>query len=214
MHKKKHYLIVAVTLIACALIGIRIWWVNATRIETPEQTFSMNEEVKLNGAFIDDISEDTNGYSLTVKSAQVMSANEYLKRYSRDGVTSVEGGDVPNTRVVLEVEFKNSGKKDGGNFNYISSWVIGKPNKNAFYRTDSELWEHRETKLAGTMYTGVGIKGGTTYTTYLPFYMLDDSPEFFKPNSATGSEYAVIKEKEFYYLVATKPQRMVVDIHV
>lgn len=126
----------------------------------------------------------------------------------------VEGGDVPNTRVVLEVEFKNSGKKDGGNFNYISSWVIGKPNKNAFYRTDSELWEHRETKLAGTMYTGVGIKGGTTYTTYLPFYMLDDSPEFFKPNSATGSEYAVIKEKEFYYLVATKPQRMVVDIHV
>ncbi|ERL13312.1 hypothetical protein HMPREF1248_0158 [Coriobacteriaceae bacterium BV3Ac1] len=214
MRKKRTPFVIAALIVMTTLIGMRIWWVNATRIETPEQTFSMNEEVKLNGAFIDDISEDTKDYSLTVKSAQIMSANEYLKRYSRDGVTSVEGGDVPNTRVVLEVEFKNSGKKDGGGFNCVSAWVIGKPNKNTFYRTDSELWEHRETKLAGTMYVGVGIKGGTTYTTYLPFYILDDSPEFFKPNPATGSEYAVIKEKEFYYLLATKPQRMVVDIHV
>ena len=214
MSKKRTPFVLAALIVVTTLIGIRIWWVNATRIETPEQTFSMNEEVKLNGAFIDDISEDTNGYSLTVKSAQVMSANEYLKRYARDGVTSVEGGDVPNTRLVLEVEFKNSGKKDGGNFNYISSWVVGKPDKNTFYRTDSELWEHRETKMAGKNYTGIGVRAGTSYTTYLPFYMLDDSPEFFKPNSAIGSEYAVIKEKEFYYLLATKPQRMVVDIHV
>lgn len=214
MNKRRRRLITVALFIVCGLVGARIWWVNATRFEIPEEKFSMNQEVKLNGAFLDYVEEDTNDYSLTVKSAQIMSANEYLKRYARDGVKSVEGGDVPNTRLVLEVEFKNSGKKDGGNFNLVSAWVIGKPNKNTFYRTDTELWEHRETKMAGTIYAGVGIRGGTTYTTYLPFYMLDDTPEFFNPNSEMDSEFATINEKEFYYLVATKPQRMTIDIHV
>lgn len=172
----------------------------------------MNQEVKLNGAFLDSFEEDMGDYSLTVKSAQIMSANEYLKRYSRDDVTSVEGGDVPNTRLVLEVEFKNSGKRDGGNFNLVSAWVIGKPNKNTFYRTDTDLWEHRETKMAGAMYMGVGVKSGTSYTTYLPFYMLG-LPKFFEPETAEN-KYATVGEKEFYYLVATKPQRMTIDIHV
>lgn len=210
MSKKRTPFVLAALIVVTTLIGIRIWWVNATRIETPEQTFSMNEEVKLNGAFIDDISEDTNGYSLTVKSAQVMSANEYLKRYSRDGVTSVEGGDVPNTRVVLEVEFRNAGS--AGVFNVISSWVTGKPCRNTYYRTDNKLWEHSETKLDGN-YAAISIKDGTTYTTHIPFYMLIDPP-FLTPCKEKSSNYATINEKEFDYLIATKPQQMRVNVHV
>lgn len=210
MSKKRIPLFVASLIVVTALIGVRIWWINAHRIETPVQSFPMNQEIKLDGAFLDDISEDTNGYSLVVKKAQIMSANEYLQRYSRDDVKSVEGGDTPNTRVVLEVEFRNSGST--GAFNIISSWVTGKPSRNTYYRTDTELWEHRETKIGGN-YAAVSIKDGTTYTTFIPFYMLTDPP-FLSPYKEKASTYATINEKEFDYLIATKPQQMRVNVHV
>ncbi len=82
MSTKKRLVKIGFILVAAGL-AIRIWGVNQSQLVIPEQHASMTETVELDGDFIFDDQENTQGYSVCVEDAEIIDASEYLDRYGK-----------------------------------------------------------------------------------------------------------------------------------
>ena len=81
-------------LILCAIcigIGMRIQMVNAQAITVPTEVYQQEEKLELDGAFVEVVKENTQGYALKVNAAQLVSYNEYLREH---GMEKVAGSDM------------------------------------------------------------------------------------------------------------------------
>lgn len=111
-------------LAAAAAIAGRIWQVNANAFDYPERHYAMGEWVDLDGAFTTYVNENTQGYSLCVQDAQIMTRAEYIERYALDPsqVEPTDYDDVPSV-LCLTLAIKNEGSDSGGFYIYDATLV-------------------------------------------------------------------------------------------
>lgn len=208
MSRKKVPALVCAVLL-CAGIGLRIWSVNQSRLEIPVEHRGMSETIEMAGNFMNDNTENTDGYSINVEAAEIMDASEYLERYGKrdwdeKDISAGAKGDV----LVLKYTVRNAGN-DSGWLDMTMLMAIG-ASKNHFYKVDSDLWEISEPTL--TQSAALVLKPDSTYTTYLPFSDID-SPELF--DSMTDAQNYVrkaIDDRSFELFICNAPTRIAIDI--
>lgn len=156
-------------------VGARIWRVNAEAPVTPEKIrHAMGEWVDLDGAFVDGAAYDrTEGYHVRISQAELLSYNEYVRRYSKEGDPEtalypvVEGLDAKSL-VTLTFDIRND---DSDGCVIINEMYLIPARRNEFFRADIDLLTASEEKLvtgATSMY-GVSIRQGTEHTIHLAY---------------------------------------------
>ena len=102
-------ILLSVALVLCAW---RIWYVNATAYSFETQEYGIGEWIPLNGDFFYSKEENTNGYSVRVREAEVVRYEDFIQRFGKpvDYLAENTQHDV----VLLTVDFKNENNTDGG----------------------------------------------------------------------------------------------------
>lgn len=212
MKKPSHRwpIVVLALALLTALLGYRIWDVNQHRVTYPIQHYSMGQEVPLDGDFLDDNHEKTQGYYVTVPEAEIMNSNEYLARYAPDidPSTIPDGsGDV----IVLTYDVRNDGNVDGY-LNTVSLFLVGE-SKNKFYKVDSDLWEASEPRIRGNS-NGLVLEPNTSYTTHIPFSFIQDPALFERMLERKNYTRAEVGDSSFELILTNDPTRKIIDINV
>ena len=159
-----------------AMLVARIVHANVQFSTPPVEEYQVGEWAELKGAFTTDRDyELTDGYALSVNGAEILSPNEYLDRYARDGTRSVEKGDRP-CLVVVDLTVRNVGNSSG----HISAynWRMISPSGDDSLTVASDLWGHVNKGMDTT--AAFVVAEGTEVTTHVPFYAQRGS-EYFQP---------------------------------
>lgn len=72
-------ILLSVALVLCAW---RIWYVNATAYSFETQEYGIGEWIPLNGDFFYSKGENTNGYSVRVREAEVVRYEDFMQRFA------------------------------------------------------------------------------------------------------------------------------------
>ena len=178
----------------------------------------MGEWVELDGAFVDSAANDrTKGYFVRISRAELLSYNEYVRLYSKEGDLEtavypvVEGLDA-KTLVTLTFDIRNDDSDGGLNINEM---YLVPARKNEFFRADIDLLTASEEKLEVGVVTiyGVSIRQGTEHTIHLAYGHQGG-------NATVGGR--VVKERwvnpivdtRFELILSYMPVRHVVDIEL
>lgn len=94
------------------IMGFRIWYINSSVITIPVETYKVGEWVELDGAFQDVSYENTDGYSLRVKSAAIKSYSDFVREYG-ESEDYMEEDIRPELVLDVEFEFSNKGNTEG-----------------------------------------------------------------------------------------------------
>lgn len=125
-------ILLSVALVLCAW---RIWYVNATAYSFETQEYGIGEWIPLNGDFFYSKEENTNGYSVRVREAEVVRYEDFMQRFGKpvDYLAENTQHDV----VLLTVDFKNETNTDGGvfirDFNLLNEAQSAYFNKSEIY---------------------------------------------------------------------------------
>lgn len=112
---------VAVLLIAAI---IRITYVNMTATKPLEEHSKMNEWVELDGSFFRSNDEKTEGYRVKVTDYEIISKEDFLKRYKLEN-SSISEQNSFNYFMIVSVAFMNENNEDGRVM--IADWrLVGK----------------------------------------------------------------------------------------
>ena len=145
-------------------VGLKIYSVNANALTVPKESYSIGARVNMDGAFVQKVSENTQGYSWRVNSIEKVSYNEYVKRFTQSSL-AVDGRDVPSI-VLLEVTIRNEGNTDGF-LNVMECYLIPK-RANTYFIIDSSLWQLAEPNAPSDI-GALTLVPDTEYTTYIPY---------------------------------------------
>ncbi len=132
--KKIAFLVLSFVLIG--LIVIRIYFVNTTAIQQQIECYEKNEEVKLEGCFINIVDENTKGYSITVHSGKLTTFGEFAKKYKGNTEPSAYELTEESKIIELDVSIKNEGNSDG--YIFFRNW--GLQSENDEWIPCMELW--------------------------------------------------------------------------
>lgn len=88
------------------------WYINSSVITIPVETYKVGEWVELDGAFQDVSYENTDGYSLRVKSAAIKSYSDFVREYG-ESEDYMEEDIRPELVLDVEFEFSNKGNTEG-----------------------------------------------------------------------------------------------------
>lgn len=99
-------------LLLISILGVRIWYINSSVITIPVETYKVGEWVELDGAFQDVSYENTDGYSLRVKSAAIKSYSDFVREYG-ESEDYMEEDIRPELVLDVEFEFSNKGNTEG-----------------------------------------------------------------------------------------------------
>lgn len=143
--KKIAFLVLSFVLIG--LIVIRIYFVNTTAIQQQIECYEKNEEVKLEGCFINIVDENTTGYSITVHSGKLTTFGEFAKKYKGNTEPSAYELTEESKIIELDVSIKNEGNSDG--YIFFRSW--GLQSKNDEWIPCMELWNMEFEQTAGSV---------------------------------------------------------------
>lgn len=199
MSRRRVALIAGLMLLAVSIaIGARIWWVNANLPSIPLEYHQMGEWVPLEGAFQNDTSsEQTQGYSLMVESAEVVTYDEYLERHG--ATASGAHGDV---RCVVDVtlRIRNEGAEQGGINIFQMVLVPERGNEYLICDVMSEkaLWPQVEPNADSS----VSIRPGTEYVTHIP-YVFNGGEEVYERE---------VNDRDFKLLLSRMPVRKMVKV--
>ena len=153
-------------IILCVVMGIRIWWVNYTAPYIPSVHHQMNEWVDLDGAFMAQAKENTQGYSIRIRDAELLSYNEFIEKYGIDTTDTKKeeqdrtdsradsiflemyGTDESDTKdeeqdqvksiVCLTMDIKNVGNTDG-RFHLENAYLISTNDRSEYLSKDTRL---------------------------------------------------------------------------
>lgn len=226
-----------IPLAACALlavlIGWRIWAVNQNQLSIPEEHYAMGEWVDLDGAFLYDNTEKTEGYSLRITSAELMTAPEYIDRYGKgsddaeassattDSAATAAVGSGSTARdlsatgeydddesvLVLHYDVKNQGN-DAGYIDMVTQWVMG-DKKNRFYRCDYDLWQTAEPVMGETPVM-ILVKD-SEHSTAVPFSNTQSRGLFANVNEEKRLQ---VTDENVHLVISNAPVRKVIDIEL
>ena len=108
----KKILTTVAALLLISILGVRIWYINSSVITIPVETYKVGEWVELDGAFQDVSYENTDGYSLRVKSAAIKSYSDFVREYG-ESEDYMEEDIRPELVLDVEFEFSNKGNTEG-----------------------------------------------------------------------------------------------------
>ena len=123
----KKILTTVAALLLISILGVRIWYINSSVITIPVETYKVGEWVELDGAFQDVSYENTDGYSLRVKSAAIKSYSDFVREYGESEDYMEE--DI-RPELVLDVEFEFQYFVEGRYFTMVpnsSLWFLTVP---------------------------------------------------------------------------------------
>ena len=200
---------------ACALcaagIGARSWWLGEHGPQKPpEQRHSMGEWVSLEGAFLQTrLKEKTQGYSVRVTGAEVLSYNEFVAMYSNDESEPIEGLDEKSI-VCVALNLKNEGS-DG--FLAVGVMYLVPARRNEFFISDNELLVSTEEKMRSGNNPGlsVNIRQGTEYTIHLA-YVHQGGTTDYEGQQIQEAYLEPIEDRSFELVVANSPIRHVIEV--
>ncbi|MBR2834555.1 MAG: DUF5028 domain-containing protein [Coriobacteriales bacterium] len=191
---------IAGSLAVCALITGRIWQVNANAYRIPVIRHKMGEWVELDGTFLTFNGEHTEGYSLRVDQAEVISYNEYMRRYALEPAEVLhENEEKYDSACVpcLTITMKNDNNSDGYFHMFGALLTCVKPVN--WYRVNMDMLEETERayKGKGNGIADISLRPDTEYTLHVPF---------LQPN------YDPVIPRIFEWRVSNLPVRHVIDI--
>lgn len=197
---KKRVRFAVLAVVAAAVVGIaaRIWWVNANLPSIPVEYYQMGEWVALDGAFQDGSDrEQTQGYSLMVESADVVTYDEYLERH---GVTPTGAHGAARCVVDVTLRIKNDGSDQGGIniFQMVLTPARGDEYLICDIMSDDALWLKTEPNADSS----VSIRPGTEYVTHIP-YVFNGGDEVYARN---------ITDRGFAFLASRMPTRKMIRV--
>lgn len=204
-NKKRMTAIAVVAFALVAVVSARIAYVNYDVPHIIEEHYSVGEWVELDGAFLSSIQENTEGYSLRVVSAELMSYNDYIRRYGQDPSAVVEGLDSKSV-IALEMEVENEGNEEGAIFLFECKLVPARGNE--YFTRDSALWIESERQMEGTVALYLSLVEGTSYTTVIPYTINSIDEEGLSQYKAT------IEDSSFGLVVSNHPTRKIIDISI
>ena len=188
-----------IALFVVVSVTARIWWVNVSLPRIPLEYYNEGEWVALEGAFQSDSSEQTQGYSLMVEDAEVMTYDEYLKR---QGGGPQEPSSFGDARCVVDVSvrIKNDGGEEGGI--YVFQMVLVPERANEYLICDvmgsNALWPQVQEGAS----SGVRVRPGTEFLTHIP-YVFNGGEEVY------GRE---VEDRTFTLLVSRMPVRKMIVV--
>ncbi|HIR90313.1 MAG TPA: hypothetical protein IAC01_00805 [Candidatus Limicola stercorigallinarum] len=187
-HKALHHVVLVLVGIAVvALVGVRIWYVNATAYRPKVELYGTGDEVAMDGSFLGQQLEAEGDYSITIQDAERMSFNEYVERYGVDGEAykpssdamvhdgGLDGEDV----VVVDMAVTNHGGEDG----YIAAlnWrLVAQDRPAATYLGNFDLLRTSEPGLSVGYFA---VAPGHTHVLHMPF-----CAQRYGPASAPSNE--------------------------
>ncbi|MBY4797894.1 DUF5028 domain-containing protein [Collinsella sp. AGMB00827] len=160
---RRKMLAAALLTFTVAAIAFRIWVVNQNQLSIPAEHYGMREWVELDGAFLFDYQEQTDGYAIKVTNASVMTAEEYVRAYA--GESDVVPQDPTGDVIVLDLSIRNQGNSEGF-IDILSQWLLGQ-RKDRTYQYDYDLWELAEPSMRDE--SGFKLVENSVYETHVPF---------------------------------------------
>lgn len=197
----KVMLIVTAMLLIVAVYVARVAWVNSAYPKATVVTSKENTWVALNGSFIEEAGQDqeqTDGYSIKVDSAQLMTHDEYLSNYARDNTDVKSNGRQERSVAVLTLEIKNDSNQQG--LIYVGGFKLVVPAKTDYLLPDiyfNGLWTYAEPNASPQ----VSIKPHTTYTIELPFIVSTDTEQSYDTELLKGDYQLVLSEQPIKNIV-------------
>lgn len=206
---------------ALAAFGGRVAWVNAGTYRPPETVHhAMGEWFDFDGAYVyRELNENTKGYRLRVSNAEILSYNEFVRRYTVHTYEPIEGVDVPAI-VCLTIDIQNDGPTpptQGGM--YFNEMYLIPKRMNTRMPPDVLLFESTIPQFREALATtkvplnGLAVDIGTVVTAHMPYVNMGGvvdhngqqvEEEYFKP----------VTDTSFELRVANMPQRHVIDIEI
>lgn len=204
---RRSFLVCGSSVAVCALAG-RVWWVNNRKYPYPYETVhhATGEWVDLDGAFISDATEGTQGYSVRVVNAELLSHDEYIGLYAADStqVEDIMMGLNDKSVVCLTLELRNDAAVEGGFIFLGEARLIGDglPLK---YSYDPVLWAASNPNITDMSYY-IGVVPGTVTTQHVPYSLIhsqEDNGRYTEPLPTVSS---------YEFVVSNAPVRHVIDI--
>lgn len=154
--KRINLLIIGVSTVFILAAVIRIFYVNTTAYQFPEQIYPTGEWVPLEGDFFFSEDEGTENYSVRVSSVEALPYAKFMERFgkSEDYLAESSKDDV----ILLKVDFKNTGQEQGGIF--IREFNILNEHRSTFYNTDVEYMSIANPKFNPSQW-GISVRPGT-----------------------------------------------------
>ena len=172
----------------------------------------MGAWVELNGAFSSDVYQDTDGYSVCVKEAELLSYNEYVERYSTDAeVGQIEGLD-EKALVCVTLGIRN--EDSSGGLSLFTMYLVP-DRKNEYFVADTNLLLASETKLreSGSDGMGVSIRSGTEYEIHLA-YVCQAGEVDYGDGKVRECYLRPMRDTEFELIATTLPVRHLIRVTV
>lgn len=172
--RRKTIALLCLVLLSCALVAWRAAAVTAAAGVPPVEEHAQGEWVEMRGAYYLDTYEKGGDYAFRVLETEIMSPNEYIRRYAKDGAEPLTEprADEP-TLVVLKMTVRNDGTDVGGVDAYM--WELVSEAGNRGHRFDPWLFAHAEPSVENGSFA---VKPGSEYTTYMPFTGKEDGDAF------------------------------------
>lgn len=206
MGKRKRRIAWAVlaVVVACA-VGVRIYVVNATAVTFPEEHHPMGEWVDLDGAFLSKKNtENTEGFSIRVNSARLMSYNDYIKEFGLDK-TKVEEGFDTKSILNLEVEERIDARASGQIVFHLFGADLIPARKNNYLIFDRNLLQESE-PTGDSIDNPLVFSPDGTYTENIPFKM--------NVGDTGAAHREPITDTSFEFIISNVPVRKIIDIQL
>ena len=184
--KTRSVILLSVALVLCAW---RIWYVNATAYSFETQEYGIGEWIPLNGDFFYSKEENTNGYSVRVREAEVVRYEDFMQRFGKpvDYLAENTQHDV----VLLTVDFKNENNTDGGVF--IRDFNLLNEAQSAYFNKSEIYMKIANPDLNSKAY-GISVMSGTEASLYMVY------PTSSRADGVTYLEEQAGKEQIVMYL--------------
>lgn len=200
---RRQFIVGGLGLIGVSALAGRIWWVNANAFDYPEVHYSMGEWVDLDGAFATYRQEDTQGYSMCVQDAQIMTRAEYIEKYAIDPmqVEATEYDDVPSVLCVtlaMKNEQNDSGSLHLYDMNLVPEWAASS------MRYQMDLWSTSNKNVTDSTYS-LSLLEDSEFVTQVPYILYGRTDEDFQQE---------ITARSFKFIVSNAPVRNIIDIEL
>lgn len=197
--------IAVVAAVAVAALAARIYWVNTNLPQIPNEYYDQGEWASLDGAFQIDSQENTNGYSLMVQSAKLMTYDEFVETYRTEDadVAAQPAGTHGDAHCVVDVELhiRNEGNSDGvlDAFQMVLVPARGNEYLIADIMNDAALWPQTQRGVG----MQVSTRPGTEYVAHVPYVF----------NSTENAYLTEVTDTDFTLLVSRAPVRKMIRVH-
>lgn len=200
---RRRFIVGSLGIAGAAALACRIWWVNANAFDYPEVHYGMGDWVALDGAFTTYADEGTQGYSLCVQNAQVMTRAEYIERYAIEPsqAQATEYDDIRSV-LCLELAMKNEGNDSGSLWLSQMSLIPEGATNSMEYQ--AQLWCTSNDALNESVST-ISLLEDSEYTTYIPYILYGSTEEAFRQE---------IEARRFKFIVSNAPTRNIIDIEL